>query len=63
MKTNQIAGRCILACMFAYLLIQIYYISYEIMPSMKEGPWRDVVCLFLIQSVFLQSVFLQFLSF
>ncbi len=52
MKTNQIAGRCILACMFAYLLIQIYYISYEIMPSMKEGPWRDVVCLFLIQSVF-----------
>lgn len=52
MKINQIAGRCILACIFAYLLIQIYYLSYYIMPSAEEGPWRDVVCLFLIQSVF-----------
>lgn len=52
MKTNPFAGRCILACIFAYLLIQIYYLSNEIMPSAQEGPWRDVVCLFLIQSVF-----------
>lgn len=52
MKTNPFAGRCILACIFAYLLIQIYYLSYEIMPSAQEGPLRDIVSLCLIQSVF-----------
>lgn len=52
MKTNQIAGRCVLACVFVYLLIQIYYLSNYIVPSATKEPWRDFVCLFLIQSVF-----------
>uniref|UniRef100_N2AIP7 FHA domain-containing protein n=1 Tax=Eubacterium plexicaudatum ASF492 TaxID=1235802 RepID=N2AIP7_9FIRM len=52
MKTNQIAGRCVLACVFVYLLIQIYYLSNYILPSATKEPWRDFVCLFLIQSVF-----------
>ena len=52
MKTTQIAGRCVLACVFVYLLIQIYYLSNYIVPSATKEPWRDFVCLFLIQSVF-----------
>jgi len=52
MKTNQIAGRCVLACVFVYLLIQIYYLSNYIVPSATKEPWRDFVCMFLIQSVF-----------
>ena len=52
MKTNQIAGRCVLACVFVYLLIQIYSLSKYIVPSATKEPWRDFVCLFLIQSVF-----------
>lgn len=52
MKANQIAGRCVLAVVFVYLLIQIYYLYNHIMPSADKEPWRDFVCLFLIQSVF-----------
>ena len=52
MKTKQIAGRCVLGCIFAYLLIQIYYLSNYIVPSAEKEPWRDFACLFLIQSVF-----------
>ncbi len=53
MKKNQIAGRCVLACVFIYLLIQIYYLCRDILPSAEKESWRDFVCLFLIQSVFL----------
>ena len=42
MKTNQIAGRCVLACVFVYLLIQIYYLSNYIVPSATKEPWRDL---------------------
>ncbi len=52
MKTNQTAGKCVLAGMLAYLLIQIYFISYYIIPSVPEEAWEDLVCLFLVQSVF-----------
>ena len=52
MKANQIAGRCVLAVVFVYLLIQIYYLYNHIMPFADKEPWRDFVCLFLIQSVF-----------
>lgn len=53
MKTNQIACRCILACIFVYLLIQIFYLYYDVVPSARTGVERDVVSLFFIQSVFL----------
>lgn len=52
MKKNQIAGRCVLACVFIYLLIQIYYLCKDILPSAEKESWREFVCLFLIQSVF-----------
>lgn len=52
MKINQIAGRCVLAVIFVYLLMQSYYLYYAIIPSAQEEPWKEFVCLFLIQSVF-----------
>lgn len=52
MKTNQIAGGCVLAGMFLYLLIQIYYVSNYILPLAEKESWRGFACLFLIQSVF-----------
>lgn len=52
MKTKQIFGICVLASIFAYLLIQIYYLFNYIVPSAKKESWRDLACLFLIQSVF-----------
>ncbi len=64
MKTNQIAGRCIFACMFAYLLIQIHYLSNYLIPSAEKESWRDFACLFLIQSVFLAvCIFAVFIFF
>lgn len=52
MKTNQIACRCVLACILAYLLIQIYYLGNYIVPVAKKGLWEEFAYLFLIQSVF-----------
>ncbi len=51
MKINKIACRCILACMFAFLMIQIYYLSESVLPLSEGKSWRNLVCLFLIQSV------------
>lgn len=64
MKTNQIAGRCVLTCMFVYLLIQIYYLSNYVIHSAAGKSWREFVCLFLIQSVFFAvCIFAVFLFF
>lgn len=52
MKRNHIISKCVWACIFAYLLIQIYYLSNYIVPSAEKESWRDLACLFLIQSVF-----------
>lgn len=52
MKTNQIACRCILACIFVYLLVQIFYLSNNMISSTGSGGERDIVYLFFLQSVF-----------
>lgn len=53
MKKSQTAGRGILACLFVYLLIQIYYLSSYILPSATGEPWKELASLFLVQSVML----------
>lgn len=52
MKADQIAGRCILAGVFAYLLIQIYYLSCYMLPLAYGKSWEDFAVLFLVQSIF-----------
>ncbi len=52
MKKSQTAGRSILACLFAYLLIQIYYLSAYIIPSAPGESWEKLAFLFLVQSYF-----------
>ncbi len=58
MKTNQTAGSCILGCLFAYLLAQIYYLSCYIMPFASGKDWEGIACLFLAQSVFFAACIL-----
>ncbi len=63
MKRNQIAGRCVLAVIFIYLLIQSSYLYYDMIPSAKEESWKDFACLFLIQSVFFAACIFAVLIF
>ncbi len=58
MKKSQTAGRGILACLSAYLLIQIYYLSSYIIPSARGEPWEKLASLFLVQSVFFAACIL-----
>lgn len=52
MKINQTAGRCILACVLVFLLVQIYYLSCYIIPAKLQEPWEELAALYLVQSVF-----------
>lgn len=58
MKTNQVAGKCILVCLFAYLTIQIYFLSCYVMPSAPDDSMENMACLFLVQSVFFAACIL-----
>lgn len=62
MKTNRIVSGWILAGLFVYLLIQIFYLSCFLAPSLQQGTWEGIVCLFLIQSVlFAASILVIFI--
>ena len=52
MKINQTAGRCILVCLFVFLLVQIYYVSCYLIPAKPQGPDKEFAVLYLVQSVF-----------
>ncbi len=62
MNGNQTAHRCILACVLVYLICQIAYLSRAVMPLARAGVEREIVALFLIQSVFLAAcIFVYFI--
>jgi len=63
MKINQTVCRCILACILAYLLIQIYYLSSYTVPSASMGFERELAYLFLVQSVFFAACIVAFFIF
>lgn len=58
MKTKQIAGRCILAGLFVYLMFQIVYLSCCLLPSTAEKAGRGIICLFLAQSILFEVIIL-----
>ena len=55
MKINQTAGRCILACLLVFLLVQIYYLSSYLIPASPQEPWEELSVLYLVQSVFVTA--------
>ncbi len=58
MKANRIAGRCILAGVFVYLMFQIFYLACDLLPLSAEKNWRGIICLFLAQSILLEVILL-----
>lgn len=58
MNKNKTAGRGIAACLFAYLLIQIYCLSAYIIPTAPGESWEKMASLFLVQSVFFAACIL-----
>ncbi len=58
MEKSKTAGRSILACLFIYLLIQIYYLSSYILPFAQGESWEKLASLLLIQSVFFSGCIL-----
>lgn len=62
MKVNQIASRCIHAGIFIYLVFQIFYLYYCLLPSAEEKTWEGLVYLCIAQSVlFATAIFCSFL--
>ena len=55
MKINQTAGRCILACLLVFLLVQIYYLSCYLIPASPQEPWEELSVFYLVQSVFVTA--------
>ncbi len=62
MKVSQIASRCIQAGVFIYLVFQIFYLYYCLLPSAEEKTWEGLVYLCIAQSVlFAAAIFCSFL--
>lgn len=59
MKAKQLAGRCILAGLFVYLMFQIYYLACNLLPLAAGKTLRGVICLFLAQSVLFEVIILS----
>ena len=62
MKVSQIASRCIQAGVFIYLVFQIFYLYYCLLPYAEEKTWEGLVYLCIAQSVlFAAAIFCSFL--